>query len=188
MVIGITGGIGSGKSTICSALETIGYKVYYCDYRASYLMNNSDVIKHQLIDLFSEEVYKDGVVNKPFLASLIFNDADSLKAINSVVHPVVIADINQFIEVNSADKYLFVESAIIFESGVDVQMDKVITISAPLHIRIARVMKRDGASEQEVNRRIKAQMSDRDREIRSDAVVVSDDQKSTLLQLLRVLV
>ncbi len=187
MVIGITGGIGSGKSTICIALETIGYKVYYCDKRASYLMNNNSDIKEQLMQMFTDDIYKDGKIDKSLLSSIIFNNQDIRQTINSIVHPIVTADMEFFINSNRRDKAIFIESAIMFESGIDTLMDKIITISAPLAIRISRVEKRDKTNKQSIQNRITAQISDTEREVKSDAVIVSDDRNCTLLQLLTII-
>lgn len=184
MVIGITGGIGSGKSTICIALEVMGYKIYDCDKRASELMNSSPEIHVQLVELFGEEVYTEQrLINRPFLASKIFGDERLLKMVNAIVHPVVREDIRRFASEHAACDFVFVESAILFESGLEGVVSKSITVSAPLELRLQRVVSRDATDIESVKRRIASQMSDEQRESKADFVIISDDKSSMLMQL-----
>lgn len=186
MVIGITGGIGSGKSTVCKLIECLGYKVYYSDARASQLMQSNADITNQLKTHFSPEIYHNGVLNRKQLAAEVFGNKEKLHLLESIVHPYVIADLKNFIYEHKSE-IVFVESAIMFESKLNKLTDAVITISSPTDLRIKRVIKRDSSTTEAIKCRIAAQMSDEQREKLSQYTIVCDDHKCVTTQLLDIL-
>ncbi|MFI3322733.1 MAG: dephospho-CoA kinase [Rikenellaceae bacterium] len=186
MIVGITGGIGSGKSTVCKVLTAMGYEVYLSDQRGAYLMNNNRNVIESIIALFGEESYTKGRLNNKYLASKVFGDKQQLLALEKVVHPAVFEDFKSFASEHT-DEIIFVESAILFESGMDSLTDKIITISAPKELRIERVTRRDNANREQIEKRIDAQMSDSEREEKSDFTIHCNEQCSVIESLLDVI-
>ena len=159
-IIGLTGGIGSGKTTIAKMFEKLGVPVYYADDEAKKLMNSSDKIKEKLIDLFGENTYINDVLNKEFIASIIFNDKSKLNEINSIVHPEVEKHFKNWTE-NQTSKYVIQENAIIFENSSQNRFDYIITVTAPDDVKIQRVIKRDHTSSKKVLERMRNQLDDK---------------------------
>ena len=157
--IGITGGIGSGKSTVCSLFAERGIAVYDSDSRAKQLMNESTELRQQLIEAFGEECYTDGELNRGYLASKVFGNAEALARLNAIVHPAVRADFRTWAEQQSG-AYVILESAILFEAGFETEVDTTLAVMAPLEERIRRTMARDGVDRESVLERIAHQMSD----------------------------
>ncbi len=146
-VIGITGGIGSGKSTVAKVFSTLGYKVYEADLRAKYLINNSLELKNKLIEFFGHEIYlPSGAYNVPFVSSLVFNNPDLLQKINSVVHPAVAEDFDVWRSENSKELLLFKEAAIMSKNS---GLDAIIYVNTSEKIRIERLLKRDAHRNEE---------------------------------------
>lgn len=172
MKIAICGGIGSGKSTICRMFEERGVAIYDSDARAKTLMNESESLRAALIAEFGEECYSDGVLNRAVLASNVFGSEEQLSKLNSIVHPAVKEDYLRWHEEQEGD-YTILESAILFESGFDVLVDKSVAVLAPLPLRIERAMQRDGATREQIEARIKAQMSDDELASRADFAIVN---------------
>jgi len=141
MEIGITGGIGSGKSTVCKIFEVLGIPVYYADDRAKWLMNNDTKLIEGVKSVFGNEAYQpDGTLNRPFIADIVFNNKPKLAELNALVHPAVFQDGVAWNEANAAAPYTLKEAAILFESGSYLTVNKVITVFAPKEIRIQRVL------------------------------------------------
>ena len=157
--IGITGGIGSGKSTVCSLFAERGIAVYDSDSRAKQLMTESEELRGQLIEAFGEECYADGALNRAYLAKQVFGNAEALSRLNAIVHPVVRADFRTWAE-QQQGAYVILESAILFEAGFDSEVDTTLAVMAPLEERIRRTMARDGVDRESVLERIAHQMSD----------------------------
>lgn len=181
--LGVTGGIGSGKSVVSQLLELFGIPVFYADKESKRLTSSSPVIKEKLIDMFGDEIYEGGKLNKPLLASHIFNDVNKLQAVNSIIHPEVIKRFENWAEEHKDSRVIAHEAAILFESGLNIFMDKIALVYAPLNVRIDRVMKRDNVTEQKVLERIKNQMSDEDKMILSDYVIYNDEKHSLISQV-----
>ena len=157
--VGITGGIGSGKSTVCELLKGYGVAVYDSDSRAKELMNTDEEIRQQLIATFVEECYNAEGLNRAFLAGKVFGNDEALQQLNAIVHPAVRADFRQWAEVqNSA--YVVLESAILFDAGFESEVDATLAVLAPMQERVKRTMARDGADKESVMRRIEHQMGD----------------------------
>lgn len=170
--VAVCGGIGSGKSTVCQMFAERGIALYDSDSRAKRLMNESSSLREALIEEFGEECYVEGVLNRPYLAQCVFGSEEKLAKLNSIVHPAVKADFEAWAEEQDGD-YCILESAILFESGFDKLVDKTVAILAPTPMRIERAMKRDGASREQVESRVRAQMSDDELIERADFAIVN---------------
>lgn len=157
--VGITGGIGSGKSSVCSLLAAYGVPVYDSDAEAKRLMEQSVDLREALCEAFGEECYSVQGLNRAYLASKVFGDAEQLQRLNSIVHPAVRADFAAWAESQSAP-YVVLESAILFESGFNNVVDTTLAVLAPLEERIRRTMERDNTDRESVMRRIGHQLSD----------------------------
>jgi len=181
--VGLTGGIGSGKSTVAHVFEILGIPVYYADKEAKRLMNEDPDIRKQVIAHFGEEAYADNILNRRFLAEIVFKDKEKLRLLNSLVHPITIAKAEEWMQ-NHNTPYVIKEAALIFESGSQEGLDYVIGVSAPLHVRIQRTMKRDGVSRDEVLRRMQHQIQESTKMRLCDFVIRNDDQHLVLPQVL----
>ena len=154
--VAITGGIGSGKSVVSRLLRVEGYPVYDCDSQAKRIMDNDAEIQRQLQKAFGEDVVVDGVIHRQKLASLVFGNSENLRKLNAIVHPAVIADIKKWSVAEQKD-LVFVETAILRESGMETLVDEVWVVDAPKDIRVARVMVRNNMPEEDVRKRIDSQ-------------------------------
>jgi len=181
--VGLTGGIGSGKSTVAHVFEILGIPVYYADKEAKRLMNEDPDIRKQVIAHFGEEAYADNILNRRFLAEIVFKDKEKLRLLNSLVHPVTIAKAEEWMQKHNTP-YVIKEAALIFESGSQEGLDFVIGVSAPLHVRIQRTMKRDGVSRDEVLHRMQNQIQESIKMRLCDFVIRNDDQHLVLPQAL----
>ena len=183
--IGITGGIGSGKSYVSRLLtEHYGIPVYNTDSEAKRLMLSDEGIHRRLTALLGKEVYKsDGTLNKPLLANYLFADSCHAGQINAIVHPQVKADFLKWADLQTGCEVVALESAILFESGFDNIVDKVVMVYAPVELRIRRVMLRDGTTEEKIRQRIVAQMDDKAKQERSDFIIFNDGSRPLNLQL-----
>lgn len=172
MVVGLTGGIGSGKSTVAklfSKFEEVA--IYIADVEAKQLMNTSKEIRQKLLAEFGEEVFQNNALNRPFLANIVFKNKEKLHILNSIVHPVVHNHLRDFIANNSDKKYVLYESAILFENGSDAICDQIITVTAPKHIRIQRVVERDKITLKAVEERMNNQWGDTKKILQSNYVI-----------------
>lgn len=157
--VGITGGIGSGKSTLCRMLEEFGTPVYYSDDRAKALMQNSRELRMALIAEFGEQVYAGKELNRAWLSECVFRNPDRLSALNRLVHPAVMADFSLWAEKQTAP-YVVLESAILFSANLRPHVDCAVAVLAPMSLRVERAAQRDGSDAEAIRRRIAAQMSD----------------------------
>lgn len=184
--IGITGGIGSGKTLVCKVFEQLGVPVYYADLAATEIFYRSN-IQQQIIGTFGEKLVDDkGLVDRKQLSSLVFNNKVLLEKLNAIIHPAVELDVAKWNKQNVSAKYVLKEAAILFESGTNKGLDKVITVTSPVDLRIMRVMKREGWSKEEVHKRIQNQMSDEEKVKRSDFVICNDEQQLIIPQVLDI--
>ena len=172
--VGITGGIGSGKSTVCRMLAERGVALYDADSRAKELMSTSEALRSKLIENFGAETFNADGLNRQYLAAKVFNDAEQLRLLNSLVHPAVIADFEAWSE-SQEGQYVVFESAILFEAGLESRVDVVVAVMAPEIVRVERVMARDGHTREQVVARIKNQMSDDERSDRAKYSIVNID-------------
>lgn len=180
MLIGITGGIGSGKSTICRALAAAGYPVYDTDREAKRIIVEDEEVRQKMVALFGPDIYDEDVYFTDRVAAQVFVDPEKLAALNAIVHPAVVADVRRWANGEMA----FVESAILYSSGLAELCDKVVWVDAPEEVRIARTMKRDGTDINKVRARIRAQRDDRNR---AD-LVLNNDGHTPVTQLLLTIV
>lgn len=185
--LAITGGIGSGKSVVSEILKLYGIPVYIADDESKRLTESSEEIREKLTEKFGNDIYEGGKLNKPLLASIIFNDKEKLKTVNSIIHPVVRADLSEWLESYADSKIIASESAILFESGFNAMFDKVITVYTPLEIRIKRIMSRNNTSYDNAKQRIESQMPDEEKVKLSDFVIDNSGNISLIQQIESVL-
>ena len=182
MIIGITGGIGSGKSTIAKQLREMGYVVYDTDSEAKRLIVENAQVRQQIEQLFGKEVYKDGVYQTALVAQQVFSDKTLLARLNAIVHPAVKADIKKQISENKNQQNLFfVECAILYQAGFDTLCDKVVAVTAPEAIRLQRVIARDSSDINKVRARMRAQ--DVEGDLQRADIVINNDGRTPLSTL-----
>ena len=185
IVVGLTGGIGSGKTTILKVFKSFGVPVYIADDEAKDLMNRSKVIRRKLIALFGEDAYKDDQLNRPYLASQIFSNRELLLKMNAIVHPKVASHFKRWLKKQDSE-YVIKEAAIIFENNLQSHYNYIITVVADEDLRIQRVIKRDDASIEKVKSIIKNQWSDAKKIKQSDFVILNNDLETAKKQALKV--
>lgn len=183
--VGITGGIGSGKTTVCKLFEQLGVPVYYADERAKYLMQH----EHYLIDLikknFGSDVYDNGgALNRKLLAEKVFNNPEKLRVLNSLVHPAVFRDTERFVEEQQVKNlpYAMKEAALLVETGSYKNLDKLIVVTAPLEVRLQRVSQRDSAATEEILSRIRNQLPEEEKLKLADYIITNDKDIEHLKQ------
>lgn len=184
--VGITGGIGSGKSVVCEILKTLNYAIYDSDSQAKLLMQTSPIIKSKLTDLIGEDAYIGNQINKPIISAYIFSSEENLNKLNSIVHPEVCSHFEKWSKTQKSE-IVFVESAILFESGLNTKVDEVWCVTCDTEERIRRVMQRNGLSREEVLTRINSQMDDKKRRELSTFVIDNSGNKSLLKQIIKIL-
>jgi dephospho-CoA kinase len=184
-VVGLTGGIGSGKTTVAKMFEEFGIPVYIADTEAKLLMNRSKVIKRKLKQLLGDDAYVDEQLNRTFVASKIFNNKALLEDVNAIVHPRVAKHFKRWLAKQSAP-YIIKEVAVLFENGSYKECDYIITVSAPVEVRIQRVLKRDNSTRTKVNAIIKNQWSDDQRFKHSDFMINNENLDHTKEQVKKI--
>lgn len=187
--IGITGGIGSGKTTVARIFEVLGIPVYYADDAAKRLMNEDPLLKQQVIGLFGNEVYENGLLNRNKLASLVFNNPERLLQLNKVVHPATIADAENWMrhtEKNAGIKipYAIKEAALIFESGAQDNLDFVIGVDSPVELRLQRAMNRDKLTRDAVMLRMEKQMNEKEKMNRCHFIIINNEEQLLIPQVM----
>lgn len=186
--IGLTGGIGSGKTTVARIFETLGIPVYYADDAAKRIMQQNIGLQESIIQHFGKEVYPSGKLNRAYLASVVFGNPQKTALLNSLVHPLIILDAENWMKDPCGDgttpSYALKEAALIFESGSEKKLDYVIGVSAPEELRIIRTMKRDGISRPEVLNRMSGQMDESEKLNRCHFVITNNDQHMLIPQVL----
>jgi dephospho-CoA kinase len=184
--VGLTGGIGSGKSMVSDLLKIMGYPVYNSDYEAKRLCIDSESLKSKLQQAFGNSLYNEGMLNKIAFAAIIFANPIKLKEANEIIHPFVTNDFLEWAKKQPAT-LVFIESAILLESEVQQHLDKTITVSASEEIRIERVIKRDNIEQKLVVARIKNQLSETERLQKADYIIYNDHKQALIPQLEKVL-
>ena len=175
MIVGLTGGIGSGKSTVAKLFAKYpNTAIYIADEEAKKLMNSSKEISDKLIFEFGRETYKNGELQKDFLAKIVFNNSEKLAVLNSIVHPEVRKHFHDFINKNHDKSLIIYENAILFESKSNLICDVIVTVFASLSVRIERVMQRDQCTKEAVLSRIKNQLSEESKMIQSHYIIIND--------------
>lgn len=185
--IGLTGGIGSGKSVVSRLLEVMGIPVYISDIEARRLMVSDEGIRRKLTLLLGEEVYIGGNLNKPLLASYLFGSAEHAAQVNAIVHPRVKDDFRLWCSARSERPWIGMESAILLEAGFREEVDKVVMVYAPLDVRIQRIVSRDASSRELIEQRIRHQMDDEEKRKMADYVIVNDGNSPLISQVLTLI-
>ena len=182
--IGITGGIGSGKTTVCKVFQLQHIPVFYADTQAKIIMQTDLQLVADIKDAFGKDVYSPrGVLNRSMLAALVFSDEEKLKKLNSLVHPAVFKAFDKWVAQQEAP-YVMKEAALLFESGSYKDCDYTILVKAPQRLKIARIIERDKVSESDVLKRMSKQLSDEEKELRSDFIILNDEQQMLIPQVL----
>lgn len=189
LTFGITGGIGSGKSVVSKLMDILGVPVYISDIESKKLLNQSEEVRESLIKAFGDRIYHGTQIDRALFASIIFNDRHKLAEANSIIHPYVKKHFFEWLSKHQSDgkDLVATESAILFESGFNGHVDKVILVYAPLECRIARVVSRDNATREETLARMQNQMADEEKLELSDYVILNDDSISVIEQLRLIL-
>lgn len=185
--IGITGGIGSGKSVVSRLLEVIGIPVYISDLESKRITQTDEHIRRELCALIGDGVFQDGVLNRPLLAAYLFGHPDHAKEINGIIHPRVKDDFRQWAVCNDSIGLVGLESAILIESGFKEEVDFVVMVYAPIEVRIERAIKRDHTSREMIMKRIEAQMSDETKRLQADFIIVNDGETPVIPQVLELI-
>jgi len=184
--VGITGGIGVGKTTVCKIFETLDIPVYYSDDRAKRLMTGNRKVKRAIVDLFGKEAYfRNGRLNRKVIGSQVFKDQQRLGALNQIVHPAVFQDAIEWVQRQRAP-YVLQEAALLVESGRYKMFDKLIVVSAPEVVKIQRVQRRDRKSETEVKAIIDKQMPDELKLAKADFVILNDGEQALIPQVMKI--
>lgn len=184
--VGLTGNIGSGKSTVCSIFSLLGIKIYHADSASKKFLGNEEVI-HELIHYFGKEILSsEGNIDRGKLASIVFSDETSLKLLNSILHPLVKQDFHGFIAQNQSEPYILHEAAILYESGFAKEFDRIIHVFCPKEMAIQRVMKRDLMDGQMVLKRMGFQMDNERKAELSDFVIRNDGSLLVIPQVLSI--
>lgn len=177
-IIGLTGGIGSGKTTVANMFEKLGVPVYNSDIEAKKLMHSSKTIRKKIIDLLGESAYRDGKLNRSLIAKSVFNDTDLLKKLNKIVHPAVRRHFGKWCTGHNSP-YVLQETALLFENNSQQHYDKVILVTAPLELRIRRLLERDETTREDILARMQNQLSDVEKLPLADYVIENIDMEKT---------
>lgn len=185
-IIGLTGGIGSGKTTIANYFKEMGVPVYIADDKAKEIMQSQSIIK-EIKAVFGDAIFENEVLNRAKLADIVFNNVDKLNQLNAIIHPAVKKDFELWLQKNKNYDYVIYEAAILFESGRYKECDVVITVTAPEEIKIERVIKRDKTSRKQVLERMNMQWNDEQRIPVSNFIIFNDTHKNAKQELVKIL-
>lgn len=183
--VGVTGGIGSGKTTVCMVFKTLGIPVYNADSQAKLLMNSEPELKASIKEYFGNDIYHDETLDRSKLAEIVFNDKKALDKLNSLVHPAVVGDFEHWLS-RQTSKYVIEEAAIIFESNIARRFDKIILVTAPDEVRIERVCARDRVTPEIVRNRMKNQWTDEKKIPLADYIIYNDNIRLITNQILGI--
>lgn len=184
--VAVTGNIGSGKTTVCRIFESLGVAVYYADKEAKKLYSNNEVIK-KVRDLFGSEVFnKDEKLEHSKLAEVVFSDSELLKQLNQIIHPLVLEDFFAWVNTQGKAKYIVYESALLYESGFNEYFDRSILVSAPTHLAMSRVMKRENTSQQDFEKRSSHQLPEKEKQELADHTIRNDETIALIPQVIEL--
>ncbi|MEN8156998.1 MAG: dephospho-CoA kinase [Bacteroidota bacterium] len=181
--VGVTGGIGSGKTMVCSVLEILGVPVYNADREAKCMLNTHPVLREGVIGLLGEEAYRDGKLDRAYVGSRVFGDREMLEKLNTLIHPAVREDFHNWASGYSGVPYVVKEAAILFESGANRLLDLTVLVYAPSDLRIRRVMDRDKVTREDVKKRMMHQMDDEEKRILADEIILNDGREMLIPQI-----
>lgn len=185
--VGVTGGIGSGKTLVCKILEVLGHPVFYSDIVAKTITDTDPEVVEKVKGLFGNNIYLNGKLNRKKVAELVFANDTLLKKLNSIIHPAVARSFELWCMQNSNSKIVFKEAAILYETGIYRELHKTILVTAPEELRIKRVIERDGVSESEVRARMAKQMPEEDKKSLADFIIDNSSNQLVLPQILNIL-
>jgi dephospho-CoA kinase len=186
LIVGVTGGIGSGKSTVCNIIAALGYPIYNADIEAKNLTNSHPKIIEGLTSLFGNDIYVDGKLDRSRVGDKVFKNKELLNQLNNIIHPVVANHFQEWVANQSIHQLVFKEAAILFESGANKQVDKVIAVLAPQSLRVERVCKRDNVTKESVISRISNQLSEKDLVSLSDYSINNDEKELLVPQIMNI--
>ena len=181
--IGLTGGIGSGKSTAAQIFELLGIPVYYADKEAKRLMNEDHALRSDIVKNFGERAYPDDVLDRKYISSVVFSDPVKLEQLNAIVHPATKRDSESWMQ-KQTTPYGIHEAALIFEANVNERLDYVIGVSAPQELRIKRAMQRDNVTHEEIIKRMNRQLDEKTKMEKCDFILINDEQQLLIPQVL----
>ena len=181
-IVGLTGGIGSGKTTVAKMFEKLGVPIYIADLEAKNITNKPSTLK-LIQEKFGDQVIQNDELNRAAMAKIVFSNPQKLSELNAIIHPLVALHFKEWLKNNKTEKFVIKEAAILFETNMHLNCDFVITVSAPIEIRIKRVLERDNTSEQEIRNRIDNQWTDEKRIALSDFVIENINLESTMQQV-----
>ena len=185
-IIGLTGGIGSGKTTVANYFKSFGIPIYIADDEARKIMKSADIIE-AIKNSFGDAIFENEILNRDKLAKIVFNNPKKLEKLNNIVHPAVKKHFEQWLMQNQSAPYVIYEAAILFESGRYKDCDLIVTVVAPMESRIERVIKRDNSTRELVLKRINAQWTDEERILKSDFIIENISSETTKLEVDRIL-
>jgi len=185
LTVGITGGIGAGKSIVAKLFSLFGIKVYNADYFAKYLMQNNEELIHNIKETFGKDVYVDNKLNRKKLAGIVFEDTDKLNKLNNLVHPIVAKHSLIWMQ-QQTGPYVLKEAALLFETGSYKQLDYTLLVTAPKNVRIDRVIKRDSTDTESIHKRMNKQLPDKEKLTLADFVIINDDKTPVIPQVNRL--
>jgi dephospho-CoA kinase len=184
--VGLTGGIGSGKTTVSLIFEKLGIPVFNADNEAKKVIHSDENVKQEIIKLFGKEIYLEtGELDRSKMASVVFSNKKALEQLNAIVHPAVKNSFDNWVKLQQTH-YIVKEAAILFESGSYKEMDQIITVTAPVELRVTRVVSRDKINQEQINQRIANQIADEERISKSNFIVVNDDKNLIIPQILKI--
>ena len=183
--VGLTGGIGSGKSTVAQIFEVLGIPVYYADFEAKRLMNEDTHLRASIKGIFGEQAYVNNTLNRKYISSVVFSDAAKLEQLNAIVHPATKKDAETWMN-RQTTPYALHEAALIFEAKVSDRLDYVIGVSSPVELRIKRAMERDHVTREEILERMKQQLEEETKMSKCDFVLTNDEQQLLIPQVLEL--
>jgi len=184
--IGITGGIGTGKTTVCKIFETLGIPVFHADEESKKILMQDSGVHDQLKKIFGDEILTNSIPDRKKIADIVFNDKEKLEQLNSILHPATIRKSEEWFGQLYNVPYAIKEAALIFEIGAEKFLNKVIAVSAPETLSVERIMKRDHATEKEVRSRINNQMDQKLKEEKADFIIVNDDSRPLIPQVMNI--
>ncbi len=183
--VGLTGGIGSGKSTVAQIFEVLGIPVFYADVEAKRLMNENEELRSSIIMVFGEQAYTNNILDRKYISSIVFSDPVKLETLNSIVHPATKKAGDNWM-MRQTTPYAIHEAALIFEAKVNERLDQVIGVSSPIELRINRAMQRDNVSREEILKRMDKQLDEETKMSKCDFVLVNDEQQLLIPQVLEI--
>lgn len=180
MKVGLTGGIGAGKSTVAKILLELGFPVYNSDKRAKWLMNNDSILKNKITSIFGENSYINGVLNTNFISNIVFSNSKKIVQLNSLVHPFVSKDFDKWLKLNISHNIIFKEAAILIESGAYLKMNKIILVESRNDLKIERILKRDSTDYNSIKKRMDSQSSDTKNKKYVDYIIENNENLESL--------